>query len=237
MTGKEAGKTTGCGSRCLTVCGWDDRQKAIELAPSYGTKESECWPHPPSVKGAQRIPCGWSGGAVRTETSMEMHRAGLRTREKRGELLTWRWLRIWRTRKASPDAANRKLCEQLMALNYLIDVANGRTASKKQERQFVSIGGKLSVVKTGSQVLADAIIEERTHQYTRRHGCFWTAYVTVKMGDRKKSTRISSSSRHGASKGVIYASMLSGQNLHALSVNLRFPNRGKLRRQSLWVLI
>ena len=41
------------------ACGWDDRQKAIELATSYGTKESECWPHLPSVKGkTMRIPCG-----------------------------------------------------------------------------------------------------------------------------------------------------------------------------------
>ena len=65
------------------------------------------------------------------------------------------------------------MCEQL-TLNYLTDVVNGRTTSKKQERQFVSTGGRLSVVKTGSQVSADAIIEERTHQYKRRHGCFWT---------------------------------------------------------------
>ena len=73
----------------LTACGWDDRQKAIELATSYGTKESECWSHSPSVKGKTiRIPCGWSGGAVQTDTSMEMHRAGLRTRKKRGEPLT-----------------------------------------------------------------------------------------------------------------------------------------------------
>ena len=142
MTRKEAGKMTGWGSRCSTACGWDDRQKAIELATSYGTQESECWPHWPSVKGkTTRIPCGWSGGAVRTETSMEMHRAGLRTRKKRGEPLTWRWLRIWRTRKASPAAANRELCEQL-TLNYLIDVVNGRTTSKEQECQFVSTGGK-----------------------------------------------------------------------------------------------
>ena len=38
---------------------WMGRQKAIELATSYGTKESECWPHSPSVKGKTiRIPCG-----------------------------------------------------------------------------------------------------------------------------------------------------------------------------------
>ena len=59
MTGKEAGKMTGCGSRCSTACGWDDRQKAIEFVTSYGTKESECWPHSPSVKGKTiLIPCG-----------------------------------------------------------------------------------------------------------------------------------------------------------------------------------
>ena len=96
------------------------------------------------------------------------------------------------------------MSEQLTQ-NYLIDVVNGRTTSKEQERQFVSTGGKLSEVKTWSQVLADAIIEERTHQYKRRHGCFWT--------------------------------LCQGQNLHALSVNLRLANRGKLRRQNLWVLI
>ena len=121
-----------------------------------------------------------------------------------------------------------------MALNYLIDVANGRTASKKQERQFVSTGGRLSVVKTGSQVSADAIIEESTHQYKRRHGCFWTL-CHGQNGQREKA-RISSS-RHGALKAVIHVSMLSGQNLHTLSISLRFPNWGKLRRENLWVLI
>ena len=70
---------------------------------------------------------------------------------------------------------------------------------------------------------------------TRDGTAAFGSYVTVKM-DRKKSTRITSS-RHGASKAVIYARMLSGQNLHALSVNLRLPNKRKLRRQKLWVLI
>ena len=126
------------------------------------------------------------------------------------------------------------MSEQLTR-NYLIDVVNGRTTSKEQERQFVSTGGKLSEVKTGSQVLVDAIIEERTHQYASVQE---TARLLLDLMSQSKwtknSTRISSS-RHGASKTVIYASMLSGQNLHALSV--RLPNRRKLRRENLWVLI
>ena len=111
---------------------------------------------------------------------------------------------------------------------------NGRTTSKEQERQIVSTGGKRSVVKTGGQVSADAIKKRPTRTRDGTATGFGP-YVAIKM-DRKKSTRINSS-RHGPSKAVIHASMLSGQNLHALSVVLGLPNRGKLRRQNLWVLI
>ena len=121
------------------------------------------------------------------------------------------------------------MSEQLTR-NYLIDVVNGRTIIKEQERQFVSTVGKQSVVKTGSQGLADSITEEGTHQYKRRHGCFWTL-CHGQNGQREKA-RISSS-RHGALKAVIHVSMLSGQNLHTLSISLRFPNWGKLRRENL----
>ena len=66
------------------------------------------------------------------------------------------------------------MSEQL-TLNSLSEVVNGRTTSKEQQkRQLVSTDGKQSVVKTGSQVLADTVIEERTCQYKRRQGCFWT---------------------------------------------------------------
>ena len=109
---------------------------------------------------------------------------------------------------------------------------NGRTTSKEQERQIVSTGGKLSEVKTGSQVFLTPSLKKGPIS-TRDGTAAFGPYVTVKV-DRKNSTRISSS-RHGASKTVIYVSMLSGQNLHALSV--RLPNRRKLRRENLWVLI
>ena len=76
--------------------------------------------------------------------------------------------------KASPAVANQEMSEQL-TLNSLSEVVNGRTTSKEQQkRQLFSTNGKRSVVKTGSQVLADAVIEERTCQYKRQQGCFWT---------------------------------------------------------------
>ena len=59
--------------------------------------------------------------------------------------------------------------------------------------------------------------------------------VMVKM-DRKKNVWISRS-RHGASKAVIHASVLSGQYLYVLSISLRLPNRGKLQHENRWVLI
>ena len=177
MRGQEAGKMTGCGSRCSTACGWDDRQKVTELATGYGTRESECWPHWPSVKGKTiRIPCGWSGGAVQTDTSMEMHRAGLRTRKKRGDRVPL----VTLAQDLSEEQGKHLLlppiesCVSSWPGTTLLMLWTPELQAKSKNAKLFLQGGKMSEVKTGSQVLADAIIEERTHQYKRRHGCFWT---------------------------------------------------------------